>query len=82
MGKKGVVEKIDKLLQKTGLPVDAPDYPDKDYIKAMKLDKKVVGDDLRFVLAEAIGKVNIKTVAQTTWTHFSTPLRGISAFTK
>lgn len=68
-----VVKKIDRLIKKTGLPGDRPAYSSKDYIKVMKLDKKVIGDDLRFVLAESIGKVSIQTVAQTNW---------ISALTK
>lgn len=64
-----VVERIDGLIKKTGLPGDAPAYSAEEYIRAMKLDKKVIGGDLRFVLTEAIGKVDIKTLAQTSWTN-------------
>jgi len=58
----GVAERIAALIRKAGLPEKAPDYSGKDYIKAMKLDKKMIGDELRFVLAESIGKVDIRKV--------------------
>lgn len=53
------VERIEKLLISTGLPVKLKLNPArrKKLFTAMKLDKKVSGGEIKFVLAEKIGKV-------------------------
>ena len=59
---KSVVERVRNLIKRAGLPTEAPDFPGKSFLKAMEIDKKVVGGELRFVLVEGIGKVRIEKV--------------------
>lgn len=53
-------QRLLNLLQKTGLPTEIKLTPAKRHkiIEAMSLDKKVQNGEVRFVLAERIGKVN------------------------
>jgi len=55
-------DRIKGLLRALGLPVDQPDIDRDSYIDSMRLDKKVSGGLLRFVLVSEIGKVVIKEV--------------------
>ena len=57
-----VVERISALVGKAGLPTEAPDCPEEEFMRAMQHDKKAVGGELRFVLVEEIGKVMIRKV--------------------
>ena len=50
------------LLSRAGLPVDLPKIKTADILKNMKLDKKVAGGRIYFVLAESIGKVRVEPV--------------------
>ncbi|MDO8445231.1 MAG: 3-dehydroquinate synthase [Deltaproteobacteria bacterium] len=59
---KSVVERVRNLIKKAGLPTEAPNFPRKSFLKAMEIDKKVVGGELRFVLVEGIGKVRLEKV--------------------
>jgi 3-dehydroquinate synthase len=59
---KNVVERVADLLERAGLPTEVPDFPKKSFLKAMEIDKKVIGGELRFVLAERIGRVRIEKV--------------------
>ena len=59
---KSVVERVRNVIKKAGLPTEGPDFPRKSFLKAMEIDKKVVGGELRFVLVEGIGKVRIEKV--------------------
>jgi 3-dehydroquinate synthetase len=54
------VERIEKLFVRAGLPVKIKLNPAqrKKLFAAMKLDKKVSAGEIKFVLAEKIGKVN------------------------
>lgn len=59
---KNVVERVSNVIKKAGLPTEAPDFPGKNFMKAMEIDKKVIGGELRFVLVEKIGSVRISKV--------------------
>ncbi|MEK6725299.1 MAG: 3-dehydroquinate synthase [Deltaproteobacteria bacterium] len=66
---KSVVERVRNVIKKAGLPTTGPDFPRKSFLKAMEIDKKVVGGELRFVLVEKIGSVRIEKVDIRTLTH-------------
>lgn len=66
---KSVVERVRNLIKKAGLPTEGPDFPRKSFLKAMEIDKKVVGGELRFVLVEKIGSVRIEKVDIRTLIH-------------
>lgn len=53
------VERIVKLLQQIGLPVQPPAYAPAEVWAAMGTDKKRQGSTLRFILPKAIGEVDI-----------------------
>lgn len=59
---KNVVERITDLIKNAGLPTEPPDFPRNSYLKAMEIDKKVIGGELRFVLVEKIGRVRMEKV--------------------
>ena len=56
---KDVPIRITNLLKKFGLPVQAPDLGSKNIIESMYHDKKSSHNKLRFILAKAIGSVEI-----------------------
>jgi 3-dehydroquinate synthase len=51
--------RMEKLLQKAGLPTKLPQMEVKQVMQAMRYDKKVQGGKIRFVLPRAIGQVFI-----------------------
>lgn len=55
-----IEERVRGLLSSLGLPTDAPDIPAEALMEAMRLDKKVSGDKLRFILVTGLGKVVLK----------------------
>ena len=57
-----VVDRIYSLITNAGLPTEPPDFPRNSYLKAMEVDKKVIGGELRFALVEKIGRVRIEKV--------------------
>ena len=56
--------RITALLNSLGLPSSPPAIAPQDFIDAMRLDKKVLGRQIRFVLAEEIGKVCLKEAGE------------------
>lgn len=58
------VDRVASLIRKAGLPVEAPGYPKTRFLKAMALDKKVVGGELGFVMVEGVGKVKVRKVME------------------
>lgn len=54
------VNRIKSLLEKSELPVTIPSFSPEDYVSAMKLDKKVSGRLIKFVLVKDIGKFVFK----------------------
>ena len=57
-----VPARIKALLSALGLPVDLPELSAEALIESMKLDKKVAGGRIRFVLVSELGKVLLKEV--------------------
>jgi len=53
------IVRLKKVIEQAGLPTELPNLKTGEIIKAMKHDKKVVRDKVRFVLLESIGKVFI-----------------------
>ncbi len=49
------VERLRTLLQRAGLPVDAPRLGAERYLDLMGRDKKVVAGSIRFVLLRGVG---------------------------
>ncbi|NLY19343.1 MAG: 3-dehydroquinate synthase [Clostridiaceae bacterium] len=58
--KEEVVERLKKLLEKTGLPVRLPDMKPKDVITTVLTDKKARTDNINLVLIKDIGNVVIE----------------------
>jgi shikimate kinase / 3-dehydroquinate synthase len=58
------VQRQIRLMERAGLPVFPPKLRIGDILKSMKLDKKVMGGAVYFVLADRIGHVIIRSVEQ------------------
>ncbi|HEY4706941.1 MAG TPA: 3-dehydroquinate synthase [Thermodesulfobacteriota bacterium] len=56
--------KITALLSSLGMPSSPPAISPKDFIDAMRLDKKVSGKAIRFVLPVKMGEVTVKEVGE------------------
>ena len=54
-----LVERVERALDRLGLPVRAPGFAPEQIMAAMGADKKRVGGRLRFVLPRAIGAVDV-----------------------
>ena len=59
---KNVVERVHNLINRAGLPTEPPDFPKTSFSKAMEIDKKVLGGELRFVLVEKVGAVRVEKI--------------------
>ncbi|MDH4101682.1 MAG: 3-dehydroquinate synthase [Nitrospirota bacterium] len=69
--KKGVLSRIEGLLKAAGLPVVSKiRISPKDYLKALRIDKKVSAGRLRFVLPTRLGAVDIAEVSEAKITEF------------
>ena len=55
----GDVVRLERVIQKAGLPTEMPELDKEAVMKAMKHDKKVVQDKVRFVLLKSIGNAFI-----------------------
>ncbi len=55
-------KRVRELLLSIGLPINAPNLSAESFIESMRLDKKVAGERIRFVLVTEIGKVTVKEV--------------------
>lgn len=67
--KKDVIQRLRTIISRAGLPIAPPAFSRTSYFKAMELDKKVLGGEMRFVLVENIGKVRIEKVDISMLTH-------------
>jgi len=56
------VQRIINLLEKLGLPVHSP-IPATDIVKTLSMDKKREGDNLHFIVLNAIGHADIKSIS-------------------
>jgi 3-dehydroquinate synthetase len=57
----GLVERQNRLIGRFGLPLRAPGVDVDAVLESMKLDKKVVGKALRFILLDKLGSTTIRT---------------------
>jgi 3-dehydroquinate synthase len=60
---RSVVEALDTLLVRLGLPVEIPDFPFRNLHEALQRDKKVARERIRFILPIRIGQVRIQEVS-------------------
>lgn len=56
---KNEMARLKSVIEKAGLPAELPDLKIEEIMKAMRYDKKVLRDKIRFVLLKAIGDVFI-----------------------
>jgi 3-dehydroquinate synthase len=56
---KNDLARLKKLLERAGLPVQLPDLNIKSILRAMQHDKKITAGEIKFILAEGIGKAVI-----------------------
>ncbi|RZD15680.1 MAG: 3-dehydroquinate synthase [Candidatus Acididesulfobacter guangdongensis] len=49
------VNRLERLIENSGLPTEIPKFSPEEYINAMKLDKKVEDESIKFVLINNIG---------------------------
>ncbi len=54
------VQRLRRLLQRAGLPVQAPALPDARWFELMRVDKKAEGGEIRFVLIEEPGRAVLR----------------------
>lgn len=62
--------RIKALISSVGLPVEAPGIPSAAFIESMRLDKKVSGAAIRFVLINGLGDVELKEAGEETLRDF------------
>ena len=54
------VERMRTLLQRAGLPVRAPAIGIDRFVELMRIDKKALDGEIRFVLIEALGRAGVR----------------------
>ena len=54
------VDRLERLLARAGLPVQAPSLPFDEWMRHMRLDKKAEGGEVRFVVIERIGSAGLR----------------------
>jgi 3-dehydroquinate synthase len=55
------VTRLRSLLERAGLPVRAPNLGAQQYLEWMRVDKKAVGGEIRFVVIEALGRAGLRS---------------------
>ncbi len=76
------VERLTRLVQRAGLPVQAPAMPDERWLELMRVDKKAEAGAIRFIVIETPGRAALRsapdeTVLRVIRRH-SAPLRVVS----
>ena len=56
----GLVPRLQALLQRCGLPVQAPKMPLARWLELMRVDKKAEGGEIRFVLIDGLGRCVVR----------------------
>jgi len=56
----GFVARMQRLIERAGLPVLAPPLAVARYLELMRVDKKAEGGEIRFVLIEALGRAGVR----------------------
>jgi len=63
-----LVARLTALIQKAGLPVQAPRLSDSDnagrYLELMRMDKKAVGGDIRFVVIDGMASATVRSAPE------------------
>ena len=62
----GFVQRVQRLVQRAGLPVAAPAMDDSRWLELMRVDKKAEAGEIRFVVIEAPGRAALRGVAEAT----------------
>jgi 3-dehydroquinate synthase len=60
------VERLKRLVEQAGLPVQAPFMPDERWLQLMRVDKKAEAGGIRFVVIEAPGRAGLRSAPDTT----------------
>ncbi|MCL4683270.1 3-dehydroquinate synthase [Myxococcota bacterium] len=55
----GTADRLSALLQRIGLPTEAPPFPRRAYLSALRVDKKRTDAHVRFVVLRGIGRADI-----------------------
>ena len=58
------VARLERLIDRAGLPLVAPALPVERYLELMRVDKKAEGGELRFVVIEAPGRAALRTAPE------------------
>ncbi|RTL19826.1 MAG: 3-dehydroquinate synthase [Burkholderiales bacterium] len=58
----GFVERLRRLIERAGLPVQPPKLGGERYLQLMRVDKKAEAGEIRFVLIEALGRAGLHAV--------------------
>lgn len=58
------VRRLKSLLSKAHLPILGPDLPAHTYLEHMRMDKKSLAGDIRFVLLSALGSAHVSSVPE------------------
>ena len=56
-------DRLKRIIQSMGLPIQAPQLGAKRYLELMQVDKKTEGGQIRYIVLEKLGKAQIKQVA-------------------
>ena len=56
----GFVDRMQKLIERAGLPVQGPAFGFDRYMALMRVDKKAQSGDIRFVVIEALGRARVQ----------------------
>lgn len=60
------VERLARLIERAGLPVQAPFMPDERWLELMRVDKKAEAGAIRFVVIEAPGRAGLRSAPDDT----------------
>ena len=55
-----VVSRLERLIERAGLPTRAPRMPAQRWLQLMRVDKKAEGGEIRFVLIDGLGRATVR----------------------
>ena len=58
---RGFVERMQRLIERAGLPVRGPDLGAARYLDLMRVDKKAQGGEIHFVVIDSLGSAAVRT---------------------
>ncbi len=59
------VDRMTRLIERAGLPIVGPAFGPDRYLQLMRLDKKALSGEVRFVLIESMGRATVRPAADT-----------------